>query len=64
MTVPYGTDGNGYRPRGVKVYGFFPGIVPAAAILSMHGDSEFIPTDAVGPAIQIMYEALKDTASR
>jgi acetylornithine deacetylase/succinyl-diaminopimelate desuccinylase-like protein len=64
MTVPYGTDGNGYRARGVKNYGFFPGVVPAASILSMHGDSEFIPADAIGPAIQILYEALKDTASR
>ena len=64
MTVPYGTDGNGYRARGVKNYGFFPGIVPAASILSMHGDSEFIPVDAVGPAIQVLYEALKEAASR
>jgi acetylornithine deacetylase/succinyl-diaminopimelate desuccinylase-like protein len=64
MTVPYGTDGNGFRPRGVKVYGFFPGIIPAASILSMHGDAEFIPVDALGPAIQILFEALKETASR
>ena len=64
MTVPYGTDGNGYRARGVKAYGFFPGIVPAASILSMHGDAEFIPADALGPAIQILFEALKQTASR
>jgi acetylornithine deacetylase/succinyl-diaminopimelate desuccinylase-like protein len=64
MTVPYGTDGNGYRARGVKAYGFFPGIIPAASILSMHGDAEFIPLDAMGPAIQILFEALKQTASR
>jgi acetylornithine deacetylase/succinyl-diaminopimelate desuccinylase-like protein len=64
MTVPYGTDGNSYRPNGVKAYGFFPGIVPAASILSMHGDAEFIPVDALGPAIQILFEALKQTASR
>jgi len=64
MTVPYGTDGNGYRAHGVKNYGFFPGIVPAASILSMHGDSEFIPLDAIVPAIQIMYEALTDVAGR
>jgi acetylornithine deacetylase/succinyl-diaminopimelate desuccinylase-like protein len=63
MTVPYGTDSNGFRPRGVKSYGIFPGIVPAASILSMHGDSEFIPVDAIGPAIQILFEALKETAS-
>jgi acetylornithine deacetylase/succinyl-diaminopimelate desuccinylase-like protein len=64
MTVPYGTDGNGFRPQGVKVYGFFPAIVPAASILSMHGDAEFIPSDALGPAIQILFEALKETTQR
>jgi len=64
MTVPYGTDGNGYRPKGVKSYGIFPAVVPAASILSMHGDSEFIPVDAVGPAIQILFETLKETAAR
>ena len=64
MTVPYGTDGNGFRPRGVKSYGIFPGIIPAASILSMHGDAEFMPIDALVPAIQILFEALKETAAR
>jgi acetylornithine deacetylase/succinyl-diaminopimelate desuccinylase-like protein len=64
MTVPYGTDGNDYRTDAVKNYGFFPGIVPAASLMSMHGDSEFIPLDAIGPAMQIMYEALVETAGR
>ena len=64
MTVPYGTDSNGFRPRGVKSYGIFPGIIPAASILSMHGDAEFMPIDALGPAIQILFEALKETASK
>jgi acetylornithine deacetylase/succinyl-diaminopimelate desuccinylase-like protein len=64
MVVPYGTDSNGYRPRGVKSYGIFPGIIPSASILSMHGDAEFMPVDALGPAIQILFEALKETASR
>jgi acetylornithine deacetylase/succinyl-diaminopimelate desuccinylase-like protein len=64
MTVPYGTDGNGFRPRGVKTYGIFPGIIPAASILSMHGDAEFMPIDALGPAIQILFEALRDTAGK
>jgi acetylornithine deacetylase/succinyl-diaminopimelate desuccinylase-like protein len=62
MTVPYGTDANGFRPRGVKSYGIFPGIIPAASILSMHGDAEFMPVDALGPAIQILFEALRETA--
>ncbi len=61
MTVPYGTDANDFRPRGVKSYGFTPVIVPAAAVMSMHGDAEFLPVDAVGPAIQILFEALRET---
>ncbi|MEP6917614.1 MAG: M20/M25/M40 family metallo-hydrolase, partial [Acidobacteriota bacterium] len=62
MVVPYTTDSNKYRPRGVKAYGFTPVIVPAAAVASMHGDAEFLPIDAIGPAIQILFEALKETA--
>jgi acetylornithine deacetylase/succinyl-diaminopimelate desuccinylase-like protein len=64
MIVPYGTDANIYRPRGVKSYGFFPGIAPTAAIVSMHGDAEFIPTDAILPAIQILYDALRETVAK
>ena len=62
MIVPYGTDSNGYRPRGVKSYGFTPVIVPAEGAMSMHGDAEYLPVDAVAPAIQILFEALKETA--
>jgi acetylornithine deacetylase/succinyl-diaminopimelate desuccinylase-like protein len=64
MVVPYGTDGNGYRANGVKSYGFFPGILPAASIESMHGDAEFVPVGSLAPAIQILYEALVETVSR
>ena len=64
MVVPYGTDSNSFRPRGVKSYGFTPVIVPAAVIASMHGDAEFVPVDAIGPAIRILFEALKDTVGK
>ena len=62
MVIPYGTDSNGFRPRGVKSYGFMPAILPASAVASMHGDAEFIPVDALEPAIQILFEALRETA--
>jgi acetylornithine deacetylase/succinyl-diaminopimelate desuccinylase-like protein len=62
IVIPYGTDSNYFRPRGVKSYGFAPVVVPAAAIASMHGDAEFIPADSLGPAIQILFEAIKETA--
>ena len=61
MIVPYGTDANKFRPRGVKAYGFTPLVVPAAAVASMHGDAEFVPVDALLPAIQILFEAVAET---
>jgi acetylornithine deacetylase/succinyl-diaminopimelate desuccinylase-like protein len=64
MVVPYGTDANRFRSRGVKSYGFTPVIVPAEGVMSMHGDAEFLPVDAVGPAIQILFEALRGTVSK
>jgi acetylornithine deacetylase/succinyl-diaminopimelate desuccinylase-like protein len=64
MVVPYGTDANRFRLRGVKSYGFTPVIVPAQGVMSMHGDAEFLPVEAVGPAIQILFEALKETVAR
>ena len=64
MIVPYGTDSNGFRPLGVKSYGFTPVIVPAAVVASMHGDAEYVPADALGPAIQILFDALKETAGK
>ena len=64
MIVPYGTDSNGYRPLGIKAYGFTPVIVPADAVASMHGDAEFVPVDALGPAIEILYEAIRATVTR
>jgi acetylornithine deacetylase/succinyl-diaminopimelate desuccinylase-like protein len=64
MIVPYGTDSNGYRPKGVKAYGFTPVIVPAEAAMSMHGDAEYLPVESVAPAIQILFDALKETVSK
>jgi acetylornithine deacetylase/succinyl-diaminopimelate desuccinylase-like protein len=64
IIVPYGTDSNLFRPRGVKSYGFTPVILPAAAVASMHGDAEFLPVDSVAPAIQILFDALKETVGR
>ena len=62
IVVPFTTDSNKWRPRGVKSYGFTPVIVPAAAVESMHGDAEFLPVDSIVPAIQILFDALKETA--
>jgi acetylornithine deacetylase/succinyl-diaminopimelate desuccinylase-like protein len=62
ILIPYGTDSNAYRPRGVKSYGFFPALLPADALASMHGDAEFIPLDQLGVAARILFEAVRDTS--
>jgi hypothetical protein len=30
----------------------------------MHGDAEHIPADALGPAMQILFDALRETAGK
>ena len=59
ILIPYGTDSNAFRPRGVKSYGIFPAIVPADAVASMHGDAEHVPLDAVSEGAQVLFEALR-----
>ena len=59
--IPYGTDSNAFRPKGVKSYGIFPAILSADAVASMHGDAERVPLDAVAEAAQVFFEALRDT---
>jgi acetylornithine deacetylase/succinyl-diaminopimelate desuccinylase-like protein len=61
MLIPYGTDSNAFRPRGVKSYGIFPAIVSAEAIASMHGDAERVPLSGVREAAQIFFETLRET---
>jgi acetylornithine deacetylase/succinyl-diaminopimelate desuccinylase-like protein len=61
MLIPYGTDSNAFRPKGVKSYGIFPAILSADAVASMHGDAERVPLDAVAEAAQVFFEALRDT---
>jgi len=64
MLIPYGTDSNAFRPKGVKSYGVFPAILPAEIVASMHGDGERVPLDGIGEAAQVFFEALRDTLAR
>jgi acetylornithine deacetylase/succinyl-diaminopimelate desuccinylase-like protein len=59
--IPYGTDSNAFRPRGVKSYGVFPAILSADTVASMHGDAERVPLDGVAEAAELFFEALRDT---
>lgn len=64
ILIPYGTDSNAFRPRGVKSYGFFPVVLPAAIVATMHSDAERLPTSELGPGLQILYESLRDVLSQ
>jgi acetylornithine deacetylase/succinyl-diaminopimelate desuccinylase-like protein len=62
--IPYGTDSNAFRTRGVSSYGIFPAILSGDTVASMHGDAERVPLDGVGEAAQILFEALRETLSK
>jgi acetylornithine deacetylase/succinyl-diaminopimelate desuccinylase-like protein len=61
MLIPYGTDSNAFRPKGVKSYGVFPAILSAEMVASMHGDAERAPLDGIVEASAVFFEALKET---
>jgi acetylornithine deacetylase/succinyl-diaminopimelate desuccinylase-like protein len=64
ILVPYGTDSNKFRPKGVKSYGITPAVYPTEIAASMHGDAERFPAGEMGKAIRVLYEALRETAGR
>ena len=64
MLIPYGTDSNAFRPKGVKSYGVFPAILSADTVASMHGDAERAPLDGIVEAGQVLFEALRETLVR
>ena len=64
MLIPYGTDSNAFRPKGVKSYGVFPAILSAETVASMHGDGERVPLDGISEAALVFFEALKATLEK
>jgi acetylornithine deacetylase/succinyl-diaminopimelate desuccinylase-like protein len=58
--VPFGTDSNGLRQKGVKAYGLGTAVVDASIIASMHSDAERIPVDQFEPALRIYYRVVAD----
>jgi acetylornithine deacetylase/succinyl-diaminopimelate desuccinylase-like protein len=64
ILIPYGTDSNAFRPKGVKSYGIFPALLPADVVASMHGDGERVSLASVREGAQLFFEALRDTLSR
>src|SRR5262245_17929223 len=64
MLIPYGTDSNAFRPKGVKSYGIFPAILSADSIAGMHSDAEHITLDTVREAADVFFSALRTTLTQ
>jgi acetylornithine deacetylase/succinyl-diaminopimelate desuccinylase-like protein len=64
ILIPYGTDSNAFRPKGVKSYGIFPALLSSDVVASMHGDGEHISLASVREGTQVLFEALRDTLAR
>jgi len=64
VLIPYGTDSNAFRPRGVKSYGIFPAILSADVVAGMHSDTEHMPIAAVAEGARLYFEALRDTVAK
>jgi acetylornithine deacetylase/succinyl-diaminopimelate desuccinylase-like protein len=64
MLIPYGTDSNAFRPKGVNSYGIFPAILSTETVGSMHGDGERVPLDGIREAAQVFFETVRDTLAK
>ena len=54
-----GTDSRFFRTHDVPAYGLVPMVLPNELIATMHGIDDRLPADALGPAIRVVYEALR-----
>ncbi len=59
IIVPYGTDGEKFRMRGVTSYGLYPMIIDAATLATMHSDSEHIPVDQFRRGLHIYFDIVR-----
>jgi len=64
ILIPYGTDSNAFRPKGVASYGIFPAPVTADEVASMHGDAEHLRMSTIPEAAQVLFEAISETVKR
>lgn len=53
------TDSRFFRQRKVPAYGLIPVVLPQELIATAHGVDERIPVETLGPAVRVVYEALR-----
>jgi acetylornithine deacetylase/succinyl-diaminopimelate desuccinylase-like protein len=59
IIVPYGTDAQKFRMRGVTAYGIIPMVIDARTLATMHSDSEHIPVDQFRQGLHIYFDVLR-----
>ncbi len=59
IIVPYGTDGQKFRVRGVTAYGLMPMVIDAATLATMHSDSEHISLEQFRQGLHIYFDILR-----
>jgi len=59
IVVPYATDGQKFRMRGIPAYGTIPMIVDFSVVSTMHSDSEHIPLDQFRKGLHIYFDILR-----
>jgi acetylornithine deacetylase/succinyl-diaminopimelate desuccinylase-like protein len=59
IIVPYGTDGQKFRLRGVPTYGLIPMVIDMATLATMHSDSEHIPLDEFRKGLRVYFDVLR-----
>jgi acetylornithine deacetylase/succinyl-diaminopimelate desuccinylase-like protein len=57
--IPYGTDGQKFRLRGVVEYGLMPMMIDSTTLATMHSDSEHIPLDEFRKGLHIYFDILR-----
>jgi acetylornithine deacetylase/succinyl-diaminopimelate desuccinylase-like protein len=57
--IPYGTDGQKFRLRGVIGYGLMPMLIDSATLATMHSDSEHIPLAEFRKELHIYFDILR-----
>ena len=60
--TPFGTDGNYFRRRDRHVYGFFPVVISAEEVMSMHSDVERLPVAPYEKGLRMFYEVVAGIA--
>jgi acetylornithine deacetylase/succinyl-diaminopimelate desuccinylase-like protein len=60
--TPFGTDGDRFRRPDRQVYGFFPVVMSAEEVMSMHSDAERIPVAPFEKGLRIFYEVVAGIA--